>query len=112
MHDALNFCNLPGCKHLVRCPTHIACNRLDLVMTNVPDIVDNPLGTSDHCFIGHELCVEQSVPEHNVRSTAFLMHRTNWGSICSAVRSFTWSTILKSANPLVAFDRAIGKVIH
>ena len=50
--DAVDFCNLSGCEQLVRCPTHIAGNRLDLVMTDAPDIVDvfvgTPLGTSDH----------------------------------------------------------------
>ena len=53
--DALNFCNLDGSKQLVRSPTHIAGNRLDLVMTDGPVIVDvfrgTPLGTSDHCFV-------------------------------------------------------------
>ena len=34
--DALNFRNLSGCDQLVRCPTHIAGNRLDLVMDHVP----------------------------------------------------------------------------
>ena len=86
-------------------------------MTDVTDIVDvvvgTPLGTSDHCFV---ICVcvlhvEQSVPEYNVRSTVFLKHSNNWHSVHSAVRSFTWSTILKSADPLVVFDRAIGGVI-
>ena len=46
--------------------THIAGNRLDLVMTDVPDIVDvivgTPLGTSDHCSVSCLLFVEQSVP--------------------------------------------------
>ena len=32
--DALDFCNLAGCEQLVHCPTHIAANRLDLVMTD------------------------------------------------------------------------------
>ena len=53
--DALDFCNLSCCEQLVRCPTHIAGNTLDLVMTDVPDIVDvfvgTPLITSDHCFV-------------------------------------------------------------
>ena len=92
-------------------PTRIASNKLDLVMTGVPDIVDlfvgTPLETSDHCFVSYVLRVEQSVPEYNVRSTVFLKHRTNY----CAVRSFTWRTILKSADPLDAFDRAIGEVI-
>ena len=55
--------------------------------------------------------IEQSVPVYNVRSTVFLKHCTNWDSVGGAVRSCTWSTILKSADPLVAFDRAIGEVI-
>ena len=51
------------------------------------------------------------MPEYNVRSTVFLMHRTNWDRVRRTVRSFTWSTILKSADPLVAFDRGIGEII-
>ena len=38
VRDALDFCNLSGCEQLVRCPTHIAGNRLDLVITDVPDM--------------------------------------------------------------------------
>ena len=115
--DALGFCNLLGCDLLGRCPTHIAGNRLDLVMTDVPDIVDvvvgTPLGNSDHCFVSCVFLVEQSVSEYNVRSTLFLKHRTNWVSVrgSGAVRSFTWNTILRSADPLVTFDSAIGEVI-
>ena len=84
----------------MHCPTQIDGNRLDLVMNDVPDIIDvfvgTPLGTSDHCFVSCVLRVEQSVPNYNVRSTVFLKHRTNWGSVRSAVRNFAWSTILKS----------------
>ena len=39
--DAHNFYNLSGCQLLVHCPTHIAGNRLYLVMTDVLDIVDD-----------------------------------------------------------------------
>ena len=106
--DGLDFCNLSGCEQLVCSPTHIAGNRLDLVMTVVPDIVDvvvgTPLGTSDHCFLSCVLRVEQSVPEYNVNTTVFSKHHTNWDSVHSAVRSFAYSTILKPADPLVTFD--------
>ena len=99
---------------MVRCPSHFAGNRLDLVMTDVLDIVDvvvyTPLSTSDHCFVSCVLRVEQSVPEHNVRSTVFLKHLTNWDIFRNAVRRLTRSQILKSADPLVLFDRAIGEV--
>ena len=93
---------------MIRCPTQIAGDRLDLVMTDVPDIVDvfvgTPRGTSDHCFVSWVLWVEQPVPEYNIRSTVFLKHRANWGNARCTVRSFTWSTILKSADPFDVFD--------
>ena len=75
------------------CRVFIAGNRLDLVMTDVPDIVDlfvgTPLGTSDHCIISCVLRVEQSVPEYNIRSIVFLKHRINWDTARCAVRSCT-----------------------
>ena len=84
-------------------------------MTGAPDLVDvfigTSLGTSDHCFVGSVLRFEQSVPEYNVRSTVFLKHRTNWDNVPCAIRSFTWRAILRSADPLNVFDRAIGEVI-
>ena len=84
-------------------------------MTDASDLIDvflgTPLGTSDHCFVSCVLRVEHSVPEYNVRSTVFLKHRTNCDNVRCGVRSFTWSTIWKSADPLDAFDRAIGEVI-
>ena len=90
----------------MRCPTHIGGNTLDLVITDVPDTVDvvvvTPLGTSDHCFVSCLFCVKQSLLNYNVRSTVFLKHRINWVSVRSAVRSFTLSAILKSADLLVA----------
>ena len=101
--DALDFCNLSGCEQSFRCPTHIAGNRLDLVMTEVTDVVDvfvgAPLGTSDHSFVSCVFRVEKSVPENNIRSTVFLKHRTSWDNVRGEARSFTWSTILKSADP-------------
>ena len=95
----------------MHCPTHIAGNRLDLVPDIVDEVVETPLCTSDLCCVSYVLRVEQSVSEYNVRSTIFLKHRTNWDNVRSAVRSFTWSSILKSSDLLVAFDRAIGEVI-
>ena len=38
--DALDFYNLSGCEQLMRGPAHIAGNRVDLVMADVPYIVD------------------------------------------------------------------------
>ena len=114
-HMNRDFCNLSCCERLVSCTAHIAGKRLDLVMTDAPDIVDvfvgTPLGASDHCFVSCVSRVEQSVPEYNFRSSVFLKHCTNWDNFRCAVRSSTRSTIFKLADPLVAFNRAIGKFI-
>ena len=79
--DALDFCILSGCEQLVRCPTHIAVNRLDLVMTDTPDIVDvivgTPLGTSYHCFISCVLIanLDPQLPMALVCSELVCAHR-------------------------------------
>ena len=91
--DALDFCNLSGCEQCLRCPTRIAGNTLDLVMSDDPDredVVDGtPFGSSDPCFFSSVFRIEQSVPEYNFRTTVFLKHRTNVDSVRCAVRSFT-----------------------
>ena len=65
--DILYFCNVSGCKQLVRCSTHISGNRLDLMMADDTDILHgfggSPLGTSGHCFVSCVIRVEQAVPE-------------------------------------------------
>ena len=88
--DALDFCNLPGCNQLVHCLTHTAGDRVDLVMTDVPDIVDVVMVLNSALQITalSLLCrVEHSVPEYNVRNIVFLKHRTNWDSVRSAVKA-------------------------
>ena len=45
-------------------------NRLDLVLTDAPDILDvsvgTPLATSDYCSVRCVLHVEQAIPEYNM----------------------------------------------
>ena len=81
--DALDFRNLSGCEQLVRGPTHIAGNRLDLVITDVPDLVD---GTSDHCFVS---CVTRASCWAVCDKVQCQKNRTNWDSVRSRNSSFT-----------------------
>ena len=90
-------------KEVFVCVTHIAGNRCDHVMTDGSDRVDVFVCTP--LFVKCGLRVEQSVPKYNVRSTVFKGDRTNWDSVCGAVWNLTWSTILKSADPLDALNR-------
>ena len=86
---ALDFCNLSGCEQLTRscddrCPWHGRCGRW--------------YSTRHFRSLICQLC-------------ASCKHRTNRDCVHIAVRSFTWNTILKSTDPLVASNRAIGEVI-
>ena len=98
---------------MVRGATHIAGNRLDLVMTDAPDVdvlLGTPLGTSDRCFVNCELLVEQVIPEHNIRHVVHLKHRINWDNVRNAVRSLSCNTILRSADPIGALNSAVNEV--
>ena len=63
---ALDFANLTNCEQLIVEPTHIRGNRLDLLLTDVPGVVDAsvkpPLGNSDHSVISFDLMLRSSVP--------------------------------------------------
>ena len=71
----------------------------------------SPLGTSDHCFVKCELLVEQVIPGHNIRRVVHLKRIINWDNARNAVRSLSWSTILRSADPLGALNSALSEVV-
>ena len=112
---ALDFCNLSGCTQLVVGSTHNHGNCLDLVMTEVPDVVKvavgTPLGGSDHSFVGVKLLVNQVVHEHVVRRTVLLKGRANWDRIRSDMSALPWSDIIRSVDPVETLDGAVGDII-
>ena len=48
---AFDYTNLSGCTQFIKEPTHKFGSCLDLLLTDVPDVVDPPFGNSDHSFI-------------------------------------------------------------
>ncbi len=66
---ALDFANVSGCSQLVASPTHLSGNRLDPVLTDVPDTVKVTtmarLGTSDHSAISIQLNLRQNIPAYS-----------------------------------------------
>lgn len=95
--------------------THIAGNKLVIVMTDVPDIVymsvGSLLGTSDHCFFSCELLVQQVIAEKNIWCFIHLKHQTIRDNVCNTVSSFLWSTILHSPDPIDAFNYAVSEIV-
>ena len=68
---ALDFATVSGCDQLVIGPTHARVGTLDLLTTDVPDllrvIVVAPLGRSDHSSPSIAISMAQAIPNLCVR---------------------------------------------
>ena len=62
---ARDFASSSGCEQMVTEPTHIDGGVLDLVLTDVPDVVGAqvimPVGTSDHRIVFIDVVLEQPI---------------------------------------------------
>ena len=69
--SAYDFSNVSGCTQLVNEPTHESGNRLDLLFTDVPGIVDvsvsAPVGTSDHNSLSEVVSSNISISKVNFK---------------------------------------------
>ena len=63
---ALDFATVSGCDQLVICPTYARGGTLDLLMTDVPDLVwvsvVAPLARSDHSSLSISISMAQAIP--------------------------------------------------
>ena len=63
---AFDFATVSGCDQLIVGPTHTCGGTLDLLMTDIPDLVRvavvEPIGNSDHSSLSAVISMAQSVP--------------------------------------------------
>lgn len=113
---AYDFASVSGCSQLVSGPTHHAGNCLDLVLTDVPDIVKAevkaPIGTSDHSAISIKLDLRQPVPSYTITKEVYLKNRVNWNNVRDDVSRIQLGAILRSAEPMSAFNDQILSIIQ
>ena len=73
---AFDFATLSGCDQLVVGPTHACGGTLDLLMTDVPDLVRAavvaPIGNSDHSSLSAVISLAQAVRNLCVTRKVFL----------------------------------------
>ena len=71
-------------------PPHARGGTLDLVMTDVPDLVRvavvAPIGNSDHSSLSAGISMAQAVPNLCVSRKVFLKHQVNWNTVCGAIQ--------------------------
>ena len=101
---AFDFATISGCNQLVVGPTHARGGTLDLLMTDVPDLVRvavvAQIGNSDHSSLSAAISMAQAVPNSCVGSKVFLKHQVNWNTVCGAIRELPWRNIWLSDNPV------------
>ena len=85
-------------------PTHARGGTLDLLITDVPDLVRvavvAPIGNSDHSSLSAVISMAQAVPNLRVSSKVFLKHQVNWNTVYGAIRELPWRNIWLSDNPV------------
>ena len=104
---AFDFATVSGSGQLVVGPTHARGGTLDLLMTDVPDLVriavEAPIGNSDHSSLSAVISMAQAVSNLCVSSKVFLKHQVNWNTVCGAIRELPWHNIWLSDNPVEVF---------
>ena len=75
---------------------------LDLLMTDVPDLVPvavvAPIGNSDHSSLSAVISMAQAVPNLCVRRKVFLKHQINWNTVCGAIQDLPCCNIWLADN--------------
>ena len=78
-------------------PTHARGGTLDLLMTDVPDLVRvavvAPVGNSDHSSLSAVISMAQAIPNLCVSRNVFLKHQVNWNTVCGAIWELPWRNI-------------------
>ena len=101
---AFDFATVSGGNQLVVGPTHARGGTLDLLMTDVPDLVQvafvAPLCNSDHSSLPAVISMAHDIPNLCVSRKVFLKHLVNWNTVCGVVRELPWHSIWLSDNPV------------
>ena len=70
-------------------PTNARGGTLDLLITDVPDLVwvadVAPIGISDHSSLPAVISMAHAVPNLCVSRKIFLKHQVNWNTVCAAI---------------------------
>ena len=107
--SALEFTNAAGLNQLINQPTHTSGNILDVVLTDVPGIVEaevtTPIGSSDHFGLTITVSVNQKIPNHTITKKVWMKNRANWEALRLRVRNdMDWHAILTNRNPITCLN--------
>ena len=112
---AFDFATVSSCIQLVVGPTRARGATLDLLMTDVPDLVRvavvAPICNSDHSSLSAVISMAQPVPNLWVIRKVFLKHQVNWNTVCGAIRELPWCNICLSDNPVEVLNEHLSLLV-
>ena len=112
---AFDFATVSGCDQLLVGPAHARIGTLDLLMTDVPDLVwvavVAPIGHSDHSSLSAVILMAEAVPNLCVSRKVFLKHQVNWNTFCGAIRELPWCNIWLSDNPVEVLNEHLSLLV-
>ena len=104
-----------GCDQLVVAPTDARDLTLDLLKTDVPDLVRvaivAQIGNSDHSSLSAAISMAQAVPNLCVSRKVFLKHQVNWNTVCGAIRELPWRNIWLSDNHVEVLNEQLSLLV-
>ena len=100
---------------LVVGPTHARGGTLDLLMTDVPDLlrvaVVASIGNSYHSSLSAVISMAQAVTNLGVSRNFFLKHQVNWNTVYGAIRELPWRNIWLSDNPVEVLNEHLSLLV-
>ena len=112
---AFDFATVSGCDQLVDGPTQARGGTLDILMTDVPDLVlvdaVAHLGNSDHSSLPALISMGQAVSNLCVSRKVFLKHEVNWNTVCGAIQDLPRRKIWHADNPVEVFNEHMSLLV-
>ena len=113
---ALDFATVSGCDQLVIGPTHARLGTLDLLITDVTDLVRvavvAPLGRSDYSSLSIAISMAQAIPNLCVSRRVLLKQRVNWTAVCDAICVLPWRSIWSADNPVKRLNEHLSLLVE
>ena len=112
---AFDFATVSGCHQLVVGPTHARGGTLDLLMTDVLDIVlvavVATIGNLDHSSLSAVISKAQAVPNLCVSRKVFLKHQVNWNTVCGSIQDLSRRNIWHADNPVEVLNEHLSLLV-
>ena len=94
---------------------HARGGTLDLLMTNVPDLVQVAviahIGNLDHFSLSAVMSLAQEVPNFCVSKKFFFKHHFNWNTVGGEKQDLPWHNIWLADNPVEVLNEHLSQLV-